>query len=266
MAEKTDIRFRSFRSFSRFTQHIKTTSRYVWDEETTNFLATIVSTARYQILPHKTQLYRAQRGVIWEQAFNEDGDCVDEGPFGYLANRMKPLRDKAREGRANPTGIPVLYVANCVETAISETRPWIGEEISVATFIANKDLKVVDLTRGFNRKSNYENAWWKERNNKEDLSQDGINLAVWDEIDNAFSQPVTWSDDTAEYASTQIIAELFKNEGYDGIMYRSQFGDKGYNLALFDLDAADPNKCTPYRVQKIKVDFEEIGNSWYRTD
>ncbi|HHV66478.1 MAG TPA: RES family NAD+ phosphorylase [Ochrobactrum intermedium] len=265
MTDTTHKGFSSIRSFLRFTQHVKKRSRYIWDEETTNFLATIVDTARHQILPHKTRLYRAQRGVIWERVFDEDGDCVDEGPFGYPANRMKPLIDKAREGRANPTGIPVLYVANCVETAISETRPWIGEEISVATFVANKDLKIVDLTRGFKRRSNYENVRLKELYKKEELTQDEINLAVWDEIDNAFSEPVTTSDDTDEYASTQIIAELFKQKGFDGIMYRSQFGDNGHNVALFDLNATDPKKCTPYRVQKIKVEFEEIGNTWYHS-
>lgn len=266
MAETTNKRFCSIRSFSRFTQHIKKASRYVWDEETRNFLATIVDTARYQTLPQKTRLYRAQRGVVWEPVFDEDRDCVDGGPFGYPANRMKPLRDKAREGRANPTGIPVLYVANCIETAISETRPWIGEEISVATFVANKDLKIVDFTRGFGRTSNYIRATFQEFSKKREIADEELNLAIWDEIDNAFSQPVTMSDDTAEYAATQIIAELFKNEGYDGIMYRSQFGDNGHNVALFDLNVADPKMCTPYRVQKIKVDFEEIGNSWFHSD
>jgi hypothetical protein len=42
---------------------------------------------------------------------------------------------------------------------------------------------------------------------------------------------------TAEYAPTQIIAEHFKNSGYDGILFRSSLG-LGLNVALFNLDAA----------------------------
>ncbi|MEX6396516.1 RES family NAD+ phosphorylase [Providencia hangzhouensis] len=55
--------------------------------------------------------------------------------------------------------------------------------------------------------------------------------AVWTDIDNAFSTPVTRSDDKANYAPTQILAELFRSAGYDAIAYKSHFGDEGYNIA-----------------------------------
>lgn len=47
---------------------------------------------------------------------------------------MKPLRDKASEGRANPKGIPYLYLATTKEAPMSEVRPWIGSDISVGQF------------------------------------------------------------------------------------------------------------------------------------
>ena len=71
---------------------------------------------------------------------------------------------------------------------------------------------------------------------------------VWTDIDNAFSRPVTLSDDEADYVPTQILAELFRSAGYDGVIYRSQFGEKGHNLALFNVADAEPINCAPYRV------------------
>ena len=86
--------------------------------------------------------------------------------------------------------------------------------------------------------------------------------AVWIDIDNAFSQPVLRSDETAEYVPTQILAELFCDEGYDGLAYRSQFGESGYNIGLFDVGAAEAVSGKPYQVSGIDVNFEEIGNGW----
>ena len=90
--------------------------------------------------------------------------------------------------------------------------------------------------------------------------------AVWISIDNAFSQPVTWSDDMADYIPTQILAEVFRNAGYDAVGYKSQFGEKGLNIVLFNPDDADVINCAPYQVTGLEVSFKEIGNRWYRAE
>jgi hypothetical protein len=45
----------------------------------------------------------------WDR-LGEDGEIVLEAPLP--AEEMKPLRVKAQEGRANPKGIPRLYIAS----------------------------------------------------------------------------------------------------------------------------------------------------------
>ena len=87
--------------------------------------------------------------------------------------------------------------------------------------------------------------------------------AVWTDIDAAFSRPVTAQADSAEYVPTQILAELFRSLDYEGLIYRSNFGDEGYNFALFDLNAAKPVNAAPYRVTGVDVSFVECGNRWY---
>ena len=60
---------------------------------------------------------------------------------------------------------------------------------------------------------------------------------VWGQINGAFRAPTTSADRTAFYRPTQILAQNFRNDGSDGIMYSSSLGSKR-SLALFDLDAA----------------------------
>jgi hypothetical protein len=57
------------------------------------------------------------------------------------------------------------------------------------------------------------------------------------------------------------MAELFKQQGLDGVAYRSSLGS-GLNIALFDLDAADVVGCTVLEVMSLKLNTHEIANSY----
>jgi RES domain-containing protein len=189
---------------------------------------------------------------------------IGEEPVGYDAERMKPLRDRAIQGRVNPAGIPVLYLASTEQTAISEVRPWIGAQVSVAQFIITRSLKMLDLSEGHGQFA-MGHLTIKQILKEEDVDPATITKAVWTDIDGAFSRPVSASDDTADYVPTQILAELFRGAGYDGLIYRSMFGEKGYNLALFDVDDAELINCAPYDVRRIVIEAEESGNRWFAT-
>jgi len=73
-------------------------------------------------------------------------------------------------------------------------------------------------------------------------------VAVWNDINRAFSEPITANDSSADYVTTQILAELFKNEGYDGIAYKSSLGE-GYNTSLFDPSSAEIISCSLFSVR-----------------
>jgi hypothetical protein len=78
---------------------------------------------------------------------------------------------------------------------------------------------------------------------------------VWGDIDHAFSVPTTASDNAADYVPTQVLAELFREGGFDGIGYRSAYGT-GHNIVLFDLTLADHVNSMLVRVKDLKLDFE----------
>ena len=263
--DPTKPEFASWRSYGNFARQVRRGRRYVWGEEVQAFLDTVLATRkdRDRIIQKDTILYRAQQGIEEVSYKDEDGKELP-ALSAYGSERMKPLQDRAKEGRVNPAGIPVLYLATSEQTAISEVRPWIGTEISLAQFKIVRDLRALDLSLGHDQ-------WPIGHLTLEELGGEKVPDAqkkekvVWVEIDNAFSRPVTPSDDTAYYAPTQILAELFQDAGYDAIAYRSQFGEMGYNIALFNVDDAEPITAVPCRITKINVEFDEIGDRWFST-
>ena len=187
-------------------------------------------------------LCRAQLGHDWRDVnilnpHNED-EVLETYPVPapLKRDRMKPLPDKAKEGRINPKGIPCLYLSDNKETAMSEVRPWLEAKISVSYFKTVKDMKLVYLSLNYDSKLTPLDFMYSGK------SPRGIRKKtteyVWKTVDRAFSKPVTLQDDTADYAPTQIISERFRSEGYDGVYYKSALNEKGYNVALFDIGSA----------------------------
>lgn len=257
--------FASWDSYTKFAQRVRHERRYVFSTEVKAFLDTVLATIRERDvrIPQGAILYRAQRGILWQSETDEDGVETGERPVGYGRARMKPRPTRSTEGRANAAGISVLYLGTTEQTAISETRPWVGADVSVAQFKMRRELKAIDLSKGHGKISLSE-LTWAQLLGDEEADATTKEKAVWIEIDNAFSRPVTLSDDAGDYVPTQILAELFRDAGYDAVIYKSQFGENGYNVALFDLDDADPINCAPYEVTKIEVSFREHeGNRWY---
>jgi len=247
------VEFKSWRSYWNFELSVKRRSRYIHDDETKQFLEAILCTSekRRKIVQCSSILWRAQIGHAVEPLY-QNGEFIDEIPSPYPPERMKPVKNRAKEGRANPKGIPYLYLSTNRETALSEVRPWIGSLISVAQFRTKRDLKIVNCT--VNTTSN--KIYFEEPSAK-DREQ-----SVWTQIDKAFAKPVDPSDDIADYVPTQIIAELFRENGFDGLAYRSSLG-KGHNIVLFDLNLADLINCFLFEVKSIDFHFEEAGNPYF---
>ena len=253
--------FASWRSYTNFANNVRRKRRYIWGPEVRAFLDTLLATVkdRDSILPEGSSLYRAQLGVNYIE---------DDDQLVILANnaeRMTPQRARAMEGRPNSKGIPVLYLASTVQTAISEVRPWIGSEVSVAKFKISRELKAIDLSVGHG-KSVLDTLTFAQLLGNETTGPEEKEKAVWSEVDNAFSHPTSVSDDFADYVPTQILAELFCNNGYDALIYRSQFGEEGFNIALFDIKDAEIIGAVPFKVTAVEVEYKQIGNPWGSTN
>lgn len=238
--------FSNSRAFLEFKSEVSLCSRYLRSAAGEQFLQAVAQTCkdRLRTVPAGETFWRAQVGHEW--ILDSDHGRRIRGP--HPETRMRPLQDRAYEGRVNPKGIPCLYLATTREVAMSEVRPWLGSVVSVARFQLRRELTVVDC-------SVFHGA---EVPHVEAPTTEDIEKTVWAHIDHAFSRPVTRSDNTAEYAATQILAEVFRSEGYDGIIYKSAFTAEGYNIALFDLNCAHQTDSSIFEVSNAVFEFKEL--------
>jgi hypothetical protein len=139
---------------------------------------------------------------------------------------------------------------------LSEIRPWIDATISVAELEITRDLNLIDCSQHHAKQSAIEILGDTTRS-----EADGMWLA----IDQAFAKPVSYQE-TKEYLPTQIIAELFKSKGFDGIRYKSLLSDDGFNLALFNLDDAKVISCGLWKATSIRFDFRSTGKAYFIGD
>jgi hypothetical protein len=253
--------FLSWRSYWHFVRSVSREYRFIRSPATEGFLETVrlTSESRRVQIPAGKIFWRAQVGHDWRPMGD---DIDDEIPRAYPSGRMKPLLGRASDGRANPRGIPCLYLATTKEAAMSEVRPWIGSYVSAGQFRTTRELTVIDCARRYDQTPVF-------------LSVDDFNYepsaeerseAVWAHIDRAFAEPMSRNDDQADYAPTQILSELFKSSGAGGVVYKSNFGDKGFNIALFNPDDAKLTSCGLFEVKGVQMVFNEADQFYHVTE
>lgn len=109
-------------------------------------------------------------------------------------------------GRFNREGVAYLYLASDVKTCLSEVHIQVGQECSVAKFIAVKDIILLNLV---------------------EKSTD-LEMRIWYEI---LTQPV-YEDIKYKYLITQFLADIFSRKFENGIYFNSSQG-KGHNIVSF---------------------------------
>lgn len=154
-----------------------------------------------------------------------------------------PPKESANGGRANPLGIPYLYLSDNQETVLYEVRASFLDELSVGTFQLKPDIdsiKLVDFTEDtslFQPNSNSINKTIKGKLLRQKISSD-------------LSKPMRRYDSELEYIPTQFICEFIKVfTGALGIRFSSSLHPKGNNIVLFDQSI-----MTCKTVQKVKID------------
>ena len=244
--------FNTWNAFWAFSDAVRYRARFLHDRRVRNFLSAVTASAEQRVfeLPLGKAMWRAQIGHDWEE--KQQSDVKYDEPSPYPAERMKPLRRSAHEGRVNPRGIPCLYTASNIETAVAEVRPWLGALVSVAHLTPMRALRLVSCGEGHDSKFDLY---------LEEPAPEVREEAVWRAIGREFSKPVSPDLGVAEYAPTQVLAEHFKRLGYDGVVYKSKLGT-GINLAFFDVDVLEIHDVRLYPVKAVSVEVGEVQNSY----
>ena len=256
--------FDDIRAYSKFASLIRREDRFGQSPEAKLFIDEFRSQ-----LEHRAAVI--QNGHVFFRTANayEEIDDFENGRYDIRPcgeGRMLPQPIYALEGRVNPSGIVVLYMATSMKTAISEIRPWIDDTISVVRIEITREMKLVDLSKLHSHHGSLSMEGLMARFSDRVLPIEKINDIVWAEIDHAFSRPITRSETGAEYAPTQILAGAVRVAGFDGVAYKSSFGgENGYNVAIFGTDDVRLISGHLYQVKDIEFKAEESGNPWFRS-
>ncbi|MBX8531216.1 RES family NAD+ phosphorylase [Pseudomonas cichorii] len=182
---------------------------------------------------------------LWFRARIQSG--VASFPPGEMGSPPKHL---ASHGRANPAGIPYLYLASTTLTAISETRPHTGELACVAAYEIPDELKLVDLRHPRRSVSPF------ILSDETEISMLRSDIEFLEKLGDELTRPVLPRSAAFDYVPSQFLCEYVKVCGFDGVLYRSSVGD-GVNLALFNPQLARVGEIRSQRVISVMVDFAE---------
>lgn len=189
------------------------------------------------IEPNSQKLYRAR---------------INESETLTLNKMGKPPKKAVSNGRANPVGIPYLYLSSNIETAISEVRPHKGEKVTVAEFEIKKKLELADLRDPKRTISPF------ELNDDDELELIYKNMPFLSMLENELSKPIMPREARLEYLPTQYLCELFKKIGFHGIIFRSSIVEDGINYVIFKDRYLKASKLECFKISKTRIGYEKI--------
>ena len=152
---------------------------------------------------------------------------------------MCPPFNLAGGGRANPLGIPYLYLSDNPETVLYEVRASFLDELSIGVFQLKeefKSVKIVDFTEDTS------------------LFQENVNRIIKakllrDKISRDLSKPMRRYDSEIEYIPTQFICEFVRiYTGANGIRFSSSLHPTGKNIVMFKQELME---CKQVLLKKI---------------
>jgi hypothetical protein len=160
-----------------------------------------------------------------------------------------PPNTKASLGRANPPGIPYLYLGSACETAIAELRPHTSERATVAEFSLHKPLRIVDL-----RSPRTQILPFVLEETTEIALLRG-DVGFLERLGDELTRPVLPQGAAIDYLPSQYLCEYVKKCGHDGVIYKSSVSE-GMNLALFYPEKATGIEAKEYLVTNVSVVIE----------
>ena len=195
-----------------------------------------------QLLDH---LKAADLPRTWYRARIRSGDET------YAIDKMgAPPKRLASHGRANPAGIPYLYLGSKPETAAAEIRPHTGDVACVADFTI-PEIRAVDLRNPRKLVSPF------ILGDASAIGQLRADLPFLERLGEELTRPVLPSGAAIDYIPSQYLCEFIKKSPFDGVVYRSSVSD-GINLALFEPDKAIGGSVALYNVAKVSVEVAQV--------
>lgn len=175
---------------------------------------------------------------------------TSDKPFKISA-MGKPPKNLVSNGRANPVGIPYLYVASSIDTAIAEIRGHKGEVLTIVEYQMKSYLDLADLRDPKNTISPF------ELNEENELEMIYKNMPFLTLLGNELSKPIIPRVANLEYLPSQYLCELLKHIGFHGIIYKSSISD-GNNYVIFKDKRLKSVNTYQYQIVDVTTESEEL--------
>jgi hypothetical protein len=177
----------------------------------------------------------------------DEDECIKD-----LASMGAPPQEKATAGRANPPGIPFLYLTQRENTTMYETRALFGDKLSIGQFKITREMNILNFNKRPNLYVNYSQSEY-------DSMEDAIRgYFLRRNISRDLSKPMRRYDNKEiEYIPTQFICEYVKTiSGADGIQFDSSLHKGGVNVVLFDINSAQCERVSVKEIGKYSLKFK----------
>lgn len=182
--------------------------------------------------------------ITWYRARIQQGEQMYEP-----ADMGAPPPGQPSHGRANPAGIPYLYLGSTEQTAVAEIRPHTGEVATVAEFAIEEGLRLLDLRNPRKLISPF------DLGDEDSIAGLYADIPFIERLGIELTRPVLPSRAAIDYVPSQYLCEFIKKIGYDGVIYRSSVSD-GMNVALFSPSRAAAISVRPRTVARVSVEVK----------
>lgn len=250
LVEGVKVRLRSLEDGHEIPDHLSSWATFSGEIRTTN---------RYfpRTVPDKAMLEEVLSESICQ--IDEDVDLfrgrIYEGAAPTQSEMGAPRPEITPPGRANPVGIPYLYLAYSPKTCIHEARATTLSTLAIGRFRPVRQLQALNL-------ADIEPPDYFSLTEVESVEAQVSRVsfhrylvALGEEL----KKPVRSADRVTDYIPTQYLCEMAKSIGLDGVLYKSSLDPDGRNLVLFDVDSAecleDPQLA---EVTSVKVAWREL--------
>ncbi|ATC36315.1 RES domain-containing protein [Elizabethkingia anophelis] len=170
----------------------------------------------------------------------------------YLNDEMFcPPKEISTAGRANPKGIPYLYLSDNKDTILYEIRASYLDEVSVATFTIKEEITDKIYISDFTETPTLFHPNEITKKIKSTLLKHLISTDL--------SKPMRRYDSELDYIPTQFICEFIKIfTGVHGIKFRSSVHVTGNNLVIFDQNIMKCNSVEKVKISKLHINSQQM--------
>lgn len=173
----------------------------------------------------------------------------EKGKVFNKADLDAPPKEICKGGRANPEGIPYLYLCKDLETTLYETRSTYTDEISVGHFkiLDGETLYFADFTE-----DNYYSIF------KGNITNNIKRKLLKRHISEDLSKPMRRFDSKLEYIPTQFICEFIRfYSNADGIQFNSSIHRNGINVVVFSKDKLYCDKIEKLTITGVQINHNK---------